>query len=118
MTVASARVHKNMALVLFEGIDTIEKGEYLLGKEVSVSRSEVDDGEGHFIVDLLGLKALDEEGQKLGTIVDVLQNGAQDLYEIKEDSGKTFYVPVVDEFVKDINVEEGFVALHLIEGLR
>ncbi len=106
-----------MALVFFEGINSIEKGEHLIGQEVSVYRELVDDGEGHFIVDLIGLKALNENGDELGKITDVIQNTAQDLYEIKQPNGKKFLVPVVDEFVKEINVEGGFVELSLIEGM-
>ncbi len=110
----SCRIHKNMALVLFKGIDTIEKGLYLIGREVAVERAAVDDGEGHFVVDLIGLSVIDMDGNLLGKISDVIQNTSQDLYEVtrggeiqSRGKKKTFLIPVVDEFVKEINIDGG-----------
>lgn len=119
----SCRIHKNMALVLFEGMDTIEKGLHLIEKEVAVERALVDDGVGHFVVDLIGLKVFDTEGALLGRITDVIQNTAQDLYEVAASEHlargkkKSFLIPVVDEFVREINVDEGYVTISPIEGL-
>ncbi len=119
----SCRIHKNMALVLFKGIDTIEKGLYLIGREVAVERAAVDDGEGHFVVDLIGLSVIDMDGNLLGKISDVIQNTSQDLYEvtrggeIQSRGKKTFLIPVVDEFVKEINIDGGVVVVSLVEGL-
>ncbi|MDO4754649.1 MAG: ribosome maturation factor RimM [Bacillota bacterium] len=118
LEIAQCRIHKNMPLVKFHGIDTIEQGLHLIGCEVAAERDVLDDGEGgHFIVDLIGLRAVGMAGEEYGVILDVIQNSAQDLYEIKHPSGKKFLVPVVDEFVKEINVDEGYVKLSLIEGL-
>lgn len=118
LDIEQCRIHKNMPLIKFSGIDTIEQGLHLIGLEVAAEREVLDDGEGgHFIVDLIGLKAIGEDGEDYGTILDVLQNTAQDLYEIRHPSGKTFFVPVVDEFVKEINVDEGYIRLSLIDGL-
>lgn len=118
LAVEDCRIHKNMPLVKFSGIDTIEQGLHLIGMEVAAEREVLDDGEGgHFIVDLIGLKAFGEDGEDYGVILDVIQNTAQDLYEIRHPSGKIFLVPVVDEFVKEIDVDGGYVRLSLIEGL-
>lgn len=118
LEIENCRIHKNMPLIKFSGVDTIEQGLYLIGLEVAAEREVLDDGEGgHFIVDLVGLKAIGEDGEDYGVILDVIQNTAQDLYEIKHPGGKKFFVPVVDEFVKEINIDEGYVRLSLIEGL-
>ena len=61
---------------------------------------------------------MDENGDLLGHLKDVLQNTAQDLYEIKKVSdGKIFYIPVVDEFVKQIDIKQKKITVHLIEGM-
>lgn len=118
MEIEHCRIHKNMVLVKWRGIETIEAGLHLIGSEVAADRALLDDGEGgHFIVDLIGLRVTDEYGADLGRVTDVIQNTAQDLYEIRHPSGKLYLVPVVDEFVREINVEEGYIKLSLIEGL-
>ena len=68
-----------------------------------------------FIADLLGCKALDEDGQELGTIRDVLTMPANDVYVVK--GAKQYMIPAVKEFVREINVAEGYVRVHVIEGM-
>lgn len=117
--IESSRVHKNMVLLKFKGYDDINKITELLNKNVYIERKDSpDDGEGHYVVDLIGCEILDENGDLLGHLKDVLQNTAQDLYEIKKVSdGKIFYIPVVDEFVKQIDIKQKKITVHLIEGM-
>lgn len=112
-----ARLHKNMVLAQFKDIDSIEKGEHLLNREVSIEREFLDDGGGYFTADLVGLEARSESGEVYGTIVDVMSNSVHDLYEIEMPGGKTFLVPVVDEFVRSIDIDGGYVVLSLIDGM-
>lgn len=117
--IETVRVHKNMALVKFKGYNDMDQVLPLMNKNVFIDRDEVDDGgEGHYIVDLIGCEIFDEEGLLIGELVDVLQNTSQDLYLIRRaDKGADFYLPVVDEFVKDIDLESRKITVHLIEGL-
>lgn len=117
--VVSVRIHKNMALVKFKGYESIDSVHELINQSVYIPREMADDdGEGHYIVDLIGCIILDEYGKELGVLKDVLQNTAQDLYEIKrKDSKQVFYVPVVDEFVKSIDINARKIVIHLIEGM-
>ena len=88
----------------------------LRGKVVCVDRSGVDLPEGTvFIADLLGCRVLDDSGNEIGLIGDVLTMPSSDVYVIKGE--KSYMIPAVKEFVREINVEEGFVRVHLIEGM-
>jgi len=117
--IESTRVHKNMVLVKFKGYEDINKVLNLLNKNVYMERKDVDDGgDGHYIVDLIGCEIYDDQGDFIGHLKDVLQTSAQDLYEIKKKSdGKMFYLPVVDEFVKNIDIKNRKITVHLIEGI-
>jgi len=117
--IQSTRVHKNMVLVKFKGFDDINKVIELVGKNVYIERKDVpDDGEGHYIVDLIGCEIFDDQGEFVGHLEDVLQNSAQDLYVIRKVSdNQTFYLPVVDEFVKKIDIVNRKIIVHLIEGI-
>lgn len=117
--IESTRVHKNMVLLTFEGYHDINKVLEFINKNIYIERSDADDGsEGHYIVDLVGCDIYDDQGEYLGKLMDVLQNTAQDLYEIKRAvDGKLFYLPVVDEFVKHIDIHAKKIVVHLIEGM-
>jgi len=118
--ITSFRVHKNMFLVKLKGIDDINVVMKYMQKEVYVYRADVeaiDDEEGHYIVDLIGCEIIDEQNNVLGILNDVLQNTAQDLYEVKQPNGNVFLIPVVDAFVKSIDIEHKKIYVQMIEGL-
>lgn len=116
--VESSRVHKNMVLLKFKAFNDINEIIRFKEKNIYIYRDDADDdGEGHYIVDLIGCAILDENGNKVGILEDVLQNTAQDLYVIKQTGGKVFYLPVVDEFVKHIDIDKKEIVVHIIEGL-
>lgn len=118
--VKQIKTHKNMVIVKLKGMDHIDQTASIMNEEIIIKREwSKDDGEGHYIVDLIGCQVFDHEnGQHLGTLVDVLQNSSQDLYEIKHvDTGKLFYIPVVDAFVKAIDVVEKRIEVVILEGL-
>ncbi len=117
MTVAAARVHKNAALVQFDGITTIDEAARLRGKTVYVSRDEIElEAGAHFITDLIGFDAVDAEtGQALGTVADILTHTGQDLYVIR--GARELLIPAVPEFVKKIDADARQISFKLIEGL-
>lgn len=114
--VQSSRVHKTCVLAKLRGIDTPEQATLLRGQVVSIDRSAVKLPEGAvFIADLIGCRVLDEEDNEIGRIKDVLTMPSSDVYVIE---GKHKYmIPSVKEFVKEIHVSEGYVRVHLIEGM-
>lgn len=74
--------------------------------------------EGHFWVDdLIGLKVEDMEGRPLGTVENILASGASETYEIRDFDGRLHYIPAVEEFIRDIDLELGRIRVSLIEGL-
>ncbi len=114
--VVSSRVHKTCVLAKLRGIDTPEQATLLRGTVVSIDRAEVRLPAGTvFIADLIGCRVLDEENVEIGKITDVLTMPSSDVYVIQGD--KKYMIPAVKEFVKELNVAQGFVRVHLIEGL-
>ena len=114
--VLSSRVHKTCVLARLKGIDTPEQAALLRGQVVSIDRSQVSLPQGRvFIADLIGCRVLDEEDREIGKIQDVLTMPSSDVYVIQGE--KRYMIPAVKEFVREINVREGFVKVHLIEGM-
>lgn len=115
-SVLSSRVHKTCVLAKLQGIDTPEQATLLRGQTVSVDRSGLSLPEGTvFIADLIGCRVLDEEENEIGKIKDVLTMPSSDVYVIE--GRKKYMIPAVKEFVREINVADGFVRVHLIEGM-
>lgn len=113
------RPHKNIALMKIDGVDSVEAADLLRGRILYMKRSDAKLNKGeHFIQDLLGLEVR-EAGTDLlhGTITDVLKTGANDVYEVKDGSGKAYYVPVIKSVVKKIDIEGGCVYVESMKGL-
>ena len=114
--VRSSRVHKTCVLARLEGVDTPEQATLLRKQVVTVDRTGVKLPDGAvFSADLIGCRALDDDGSEFGKITDVLTMPSSDVYVVKGE--KTYMIPAVKAFVREVNVAEGFVRLHLIEGM-
>ena len=116
--VRAARAHKGNVLARLEGVDDVNAAMRLKNKVVSIDRTGVELPEGrHFIADLIGLTVLDDDtGAELGTIAEVLTPPAHEVYVVRG-KGKEYLIPAVDAFLRGTNVEEGWVRVHLIEGM-
>lgn len=113
------RYQKNMVIIKFAGTDDRNAAEALRDRYLTIDKKDLRQlGEDeYFIFDLIGLKAQKEDGTLLGTVSDVIQNTAQDLYEITAQSGQKYLVPAVREFVTDIDINHGIMKIKPIEGL-
>lgn len=115
--VASLRVHKGCAVAKLKGIDDMDAANALRSKIVFIDRdeAELDDGE-YFLQDAIGLTAVDyETGKTLGKITEVIDLPSSDVYVIKGE--REILVPVVDEFIKDVDFENEIMKIKLIEGM-
>jgi 16S rRNA processing protein RimM len=120
MEVENARFFKNMVILKFKGIDDINDVQKYTKKDLYVTREnavELSENE-YFIADLIGLRAVSDEGEDLGELADVLSTGANDVYVIKKEGQADLLVPAIKDCVLDVDIEGGKVTLHLLPGLR
>lgn len=119
LDIENVRMQKNMVILKFAGVDDRDAAEKLRGREVCVTEDDLPElGEGEFYIrDLIGMEVVDEDGTRLGVIKDVIQNTAQDIFEVEKTDGGRFMIPKVDEFITDIDAEKRIVRVRLIEGL-
>lgn len=113
------RYQGNLAVVKFKGVDDRNAAEALKGEYLYVDREnarELEEDE-YFIPDLVGLKVCSPEGEEYGTLKDVIQNTAQDVYEVQKPEGGVFLIPAVKQFVKKVDLEAGVITVELIEGM-
>ena len=120
LEVAGVKFFKNMVIVKFKGIDDINDVEKYRKKSLYVTREnavKLKKNE-YFIADLIGLKAQSDEGEDLGEISDVLQTGANDVYVISKAGANDILLPAIKDCVKEVDIENGTILVHLLPGLR
>ena len=115
--ILSSSVHKDYVIAALEGIASIDDAIPLKNKILYIDRDDAPLQKGeHFIQDLLDLQVFDaSSGTKLGVIADVLTLPSSDVYVIR--GNREILIPAVPEFIREINVDEGYVTVRLIDGM-
>jgi 16S rRNA processing protein RimM len=120
MEIASVKFFKNMVIVKFKGIDNINdvekyrKARLLVTRENAVPLEENE----YYIADLIGLSAISDEGETLGTVTDVMQTGANDVYVVTTPDKKEILVPAIRDCILQVDLEKQEMQIHLLPGLR
>ena len=119
LKIAGVKFFKNQVIVKFAGHDSIESVEGYKGMDLLVSREDaLPLGENeNYIVDLIDMTVVTDEGETLGTLVDVMQTGANDVYVVETDKKKEILLPAIRDCILDVNVEEKQMLVHVLEGL-
>ena len=120
VAVESVKIHKKTAILKLRGVADPQEADLLRGKILYMARKDAKLPQGrYFIQDLLGLRAIDEADRTLcyGTVTDVFPTGANDVYEITDETGKRTLIPAVGEIVRSVDLEGGVITVRPIKGL-
>lgn len=117
--VVSVRPHGNIALLKLTDCDTVEKASALRGRVLYMRRSDAKLKKGDwFIAELIGCKVEDaDSGKAYGTVTDVSQTGANDVWHITDESGTEYLIPAIPDVVNSVDVESGIVKITPLKGL-
>lgn len=120
LEIASVKFFKNMVILKFKEYDNINDVEYLRQAKIMVTRDQAVKlkKDEYFIADLLDMKAVSDDGEDLGVIADVLQTGANDVYIIKKEQKKDLLVPAIKDCIKNVDMEQNVMTIHLLPGLQ
>lgn len=117
--IEEVKYHKDMVLIKFKGIDKVEEAEILRNSYLKVNRKDepkLEEGT-YYIVDLIGLDVYSDEGELLGKLNDIFNYGSSDIYEVKNELGKQLLLPAISDVIKEINLQEKKIVVHILEGL-
>ena len=119
LEVESVKFFKQFAIVKFKGIDNINDIEKYKGKSLLVDRENAVKlrKDEYFIADMIGLQVYTEDGEAFGVLKDVLETGANDVYIIDSLKHGEVLIPAIKQCILDVNIEEGTMKIHLMEGL-
>lgn len=117
--IEEVKYHKQMVLIKFKGIETPEEADVLRESYLIINREDLKPLEEgtYYIVDLIGCEVYTDEGVLLGTLFDIFNTGSNDIYEVKDELGKQILLPAIADVVKEIDLENRKITVHLIEGL-
>lgn len=114
-----ARAQKNLMIVKFrefedrDAVERLRKCELFITRDNAVKLRK----DEYYISDLIGLKCIDEEDKEVGTLTEVYETGANDVYEITREDGTKILLPAIKQCILDVDVSGGLVKVHILEGL-
>ena len=113
------KYHKKMVLIKFKDINNPDEANLLRNKYLFIDRKDEDPLEEgiYYIVDMLGLDVYTDENELLGTLDDIYNTGSNDIYVVKNELGKQILLPAIKDVIKEVNLEEKKIIVHLIPGL-
>lgn len=113
------KYHKNFVILKFKGVDDANEAEKFKDKFVIINREDaVKLPEGaFFICDLIDSEVYDENANKLGVLVDVLQTGSNDVYVVRDENKNELLIPALKSVVKEVSIEDKKITVQLPQGL-
>ena len=119
MEIEHVKFFKNMVILKFKGYDNINEIEKYKSKDLLITRDQAVDlaPDEYFITDLIGLAVVSDQGVELGTLKDVLETGANDVYVVAMKDGKELMLPAIGDCILNVDLEQRRMEVHVLEGL-
>ena len=117
--IQEVKYHKNMVLIKFEGIENPEQADLLRNSYLIVDRETEEPLEAgrYYIVDMIGLDVFTDDNEYLGKLEDIYNTGSNDIYVVKNELGKQILLPAIEDVIKNIDMDNKKVIVHLRPGL-
>ena len=119
LTISSVKFFKQFVILKFKGIDNINDIERYKRCPLLVERKDAValEEDEYFIADLIGLRVITDEDKVLGELTDVLETGANDVYQVTDENGKEILLPAIKDCILSVDLEKGEMKVHILEGL-
>jgi 16S rRNA processing protein RimM len=120
VNVREFRSYKRGYLLFVEGCEDRNTAELWRDQRIYVRFTETDAlPEGtYFHFQILGLTVETEGAERLGTIVNILQTGANDVYIVQDEVGKELLLPAIESVIREVDLENSRIVVTLLPGLR
>lgn len=119
LEIEGVKFFKQYVILKFKNYDSIndmekyKRARLLVPREKAVKLKK----DEYFVADLIGMKVITEDGEHFGTLKNVLQTGANDVYVVETEEGKEVLLPAIKECVLKIDMEEAVITVHIMDGL-
>ncbi|WP_409340999.1 ribosome maturation factor RimM [Paenibacillus sp. MBLB4367] len=119
VVVESGRQHKNVYILKLSGYQHINEVEKFKGWDIKVTDEhlvELEEDE-YYYHEIVGCRVVSEEGREIGTVTEILTTGANDVWVVGREKGKPVLVPVIDDVLLHVDVEQKLITIRLLEGM-
>ena len=119
VTVSAHRLHKQFHLLQFKEMPSLNEVEHLRNMVIKVPEEdlgELEEDEFYFH-EIIGCEVVSEDGELIGTVKEILTLGANDVWVVQRKGKKDALIPYIASVVKDININEKKIKIHVMEGL-
>lgn len=119
LEIQSVKFFKQFVILKFKGIDNINDIEKYKRCSLYVTREHAVplEEDEYFIADIIGMEVCTEDGNIFGTLKDVIETGANDVYVIESAEHGEVLVPAIKECIRSVDIEKGQMMIHLMDGL-
>lgn len=119
LEIEGVKFFKQFVILKFKDIDNINDIEKYKGKSLYVTREHAVKlkKDEYFIADLIGMTVKKEDGAILGTVSDVLQTGANDVYVVALADGGEVLLPAIKDCILSVDMEKREMQVHVLDGL-
>ena len=119
LEIETVKFFKQFVILKFKGIDSINDIEKYKGKSLLIDREHAVKlkKDEYFIADMIGMRVVTEAGQAFGTLKEVIETGANDVYIIDTKEHGEVLVPAIKQCILDVDIENSTMRIHLLEGL-
>lgn len=119
LEIEGVKFFKQFVILKFKGYDSIESIEKYCGKGIFVTRENAVklNKDEYFVADLIDMSVADEDNNIIGKITDVIQTGANDVYDIELNDGRNLLLPAIKECVLNVDMDNSIMTIHILDGL-
>ncbi|MFB3901135.1 ribosome maturation factor RimM [Bacillus amyloliquefaciens] len=119
VTVSAHRLHKQFHLLQFKEMPSLNEVEHLRNMVIKVPEEDLGDLEEDefYFHEIIGCEVVSEDGELIGTVKEILTPGANDVWVVARKGKKDALIPYIASVVKDININEKKIKIHVMEGL-
>lgn len=119
LEIEGVKFFKQFVILKFKGFDNINDIERYKGKSLYVTRENAVKlkKDEYFIADLIDMEIYDENDAAIGVLKNVIETGANDVYEIALADGRDLLLPAIKQCILDVDMENRRMKVHILDGL-
>ena len=119
LEIEGVKFFKQYAILKFKGYDSINDIEKYKSAKLYIKREQAVKlkRDEYFIADLIDMEVVTEDGEYFGKMKDVLTTGANDVYIVTREDGTEVLLPAIKQCVKSVDLEQGRITVHIMDGL-
>ena len=119
LQIETVKFFKQFAILKFKDYDSINEIVKYKGKSLFVTRENAVKlkKDEYFIADVIGMHVINEDGTFTGTLKDVIETGANDVYVVLCEDGREVLIPAIKDCILSVSIDENIMKVHLLDGL-